>query len=100
LSFVFLVSYYLNFLLKDYKNYEKVIIKSNGKLLLSSDIHDDNPNDNENSVITLAYSNMSGKLDQKLSVWIYLLSVLIGLALLILCTIGFWMVNFPKFSIN
>ena len=78
---------------KDFANYEKVYIKSHGKIILSSDVHDDKPNDNENSVSTIAYSNIIVKVEKKLPLWIYLLSVLIGLVLLLLFTIGFWTVR-------
>jgi hypothetical protein len=78
--------------LKDYKFYEKVIIKSHGKLILGNDIHDDNQNDNEHSVLTLAYSNINIQTEKKLPLWIYVASVMIGILLLLLCTFAFWMV--------
>ncbi|CAF1133138.1 unnamed protein product, partial [Brachionus calyciflorus] len=81
-------------LVEDYPNYEKVLIKSHGKLYLSEDIHDDRPKDNENSVATIAYSRITIKLEKKLPIWIYLISVLIGLVLLIISTIGFYMLGF------
>ncbi len=78
---------------KDYKDYEKVLIKSYGKLLLSSEVHDDDQSDNSHSVVTLAYSNMVVQTEKKLPIWVYISSVLIGLALLLLITVAFWMVN-------
>lgn len=74
--------------------YEKVIVKSHGKLVLGDDIHDENQNDNEHSVLTVAYSNISIQTEKKLPLWIYVTSVMIGLVLLLLCTFAFWMVSY------
>jgi hypothetical protein len=81
-------------LVEDFGQYEKVLIRSFGRLILSDDILDDKPSDNENSVTTLAYSNVRFKSEKVLSMWVYVLSVMIGLVLLIICTIGFWMIGF------
>ena len=71
-----------------------MLIRSFGRLILSNDILDDKPSDNENSVATVAYSNVRLKSEKVLSMWVYILSVLVGLILLLLCTIGFWMIGF------
>ena len=68
------------------------MIKSSGEIILYSDVHDEDLSDNINSLATIAYSNIPTQLDTKLSIWIYFISVLIGLLLLILSLIGFWMV--------
>lgn len=81
-------------LVEDFGQYEKVLIRSSGRLILNDDILDDKPADNENSVTTLAYSNVRLKSEKVISMWIYILSVLIGLILLLICLIGFWMIGF------
>lgn len=83
-------------LVEDYSNYERVFIKSHAKLYLGDDVHDDKPNDNENSVATIAYSRIAIKLERKLPVSVYLISIAIGLFLLTISTIGFYMVKNEK----
>lgn len=80
-------------LVEDFADFEKVLIKSHAKLILNDDIHDDKPFDNEHSVTTVAYSQVVVKLDKAAPLWLYGLSVLIGLIILIICIIGFWMVS-------
>ncbi len=74
------------------------MIKSHGKLMLSPEVHDDDQSDNAHSVVTLAYSNVVVQAEKKLPVWIYISSVLVGLVLLLLFTVAFWMVNQLDFS--
>jgi uncharacterized alpha/beta hydrolase family protein len=81
-------------LIEDFGQYEKVLIRSFGRLILSDDILDENQSDNENSVTTLAYSNVRFKSEKVLSMWVYILSVMIGLVLLLIFTIVFWMIGF------
>ena len=78
--------------IKDFANYEKVLIKSSGKIVLNNDIHDENLADNENTVATIAYSNIPAQMEIKLPMRVYVISVIIGLLLLLLSTIGFWKV--------
>ena len=78
---------------QDYSHVEKVLIKSHAKLELSDDIHDERQSDNEISVATLAYSNIVVIVEKETPLWIYLLSVLVGLALFLLSVLGFWMVS-------
>lgn len=78
---------------KDFANYEKVLIRSHAKIILSDDIHDDRPLDNANSVATIAYSKIVVKQEEAIPIWLYILSVVIGLAILFVCIIGFWMVR-------
>ena len=84
-------------MVEDYPNYERVFIKSHAKLYLGDDVHDDKPNDNENSVATIAYSRIAIKLEKKLPISVYLISVAIGLFLFTISTIGFYMVISAKF---
>ena len=77
-----------------------MLIKSYGKLVLSSDVHDDDQSDNSHSVVTLAYSNVVVQAEKKLPIWVYISSVLIGLGLLLLCTVAFWMVIIRLISMN
>ena len=92
---VWILVNYINLILilQDFKDYEKVIIKSHGKLVLTDDIHDDNQQDNENSVVTLAYSNITFKSEPTLPIWLFITSVLIGLGVLILLIIACWKVK-------
>jgi len=60
--------YIFFFFLKDYKGFEKVLIKSHGKLMLSPEVHDDDQSDNAHSVVTLAYSNVVVQAEKKLPV--------------------------------
>jgi hypothetical protein len=78
---------------EDFSRFEKVLIKSHAKLLLSDGIHDDRVSDNENSVATVAYSRISAKIEKQIPLWIYLMSVFLGLFILLLCVIGFYMVR-------
>lgn len=83
-------------LVEDYPYFEKVLIKSHAKLYLGEDVHDDKPDDNQNSVATIAYSRITFKLEKKVSMWVYFISVLIGLALFLISTIGFYMVSLKE----
>jgi hypothetical protein len=66
---------------------------------LSSNVHDDKTSDNENSVSTIAYSNIAVKVEKTLSLWIIILSVFIGLVLLVLLIVAFWAVSFKFHTI-
>ncbi|RNA43640.1 integrin alpha-PS1 isoform X2 [Brachionus plicatilis] len=81
-------------LVEDYPDYERVFIKSHARLYLGEDVHDDKPDDNENSVATIAYSRISIKLEKKLPLSVYLISIAIGVFLFIISTIGFYMLGF------
>ena len=59
-----------------------------------SNVHDDKTSDNENSVSTIAYSNIAVKVEKTLSLWVIVLSVFIGLVLLVLLIVAFWAVSF------
>ncbi len=66
---------------------------------MSSNVHDDKTSDNENSVSTIAYSNIAVKVEKTLSLWIIILSVFIGLVLLVLLIVAFWAVSFKFHTI-
>ena len=78
---------------KDFSKYEKVLIKSNAKIILNDDVHDHKPNDNENSVATIAYSKMSAVVKQQVPLWLYVASVVGGLVIFSICLLAFWIVR-------
>ena len=57
-------------------------------------LHDEKKVDNVYSVATVVYSNMwwSKQADKSLPVWIYVVSVCVGLFLLLIVVVAFWKV--------
>jgi hypothetical protein len=81
------------FFSKDFSNVEKVYINSHAEIMVRDGIYD-NKNDNEMSVSTVAYSNIVVEVEKKLPLWVYIVSVFIGLILLLLSIFAFWAVSY------
>ena len=87
------MNFIINAIFKDYKGYKKVLIKTNGQIVLNGNVLDEDLSDNLNTVATIAYPNKMPDFEENLPIDVIIVSVLIGISILVISIIGFWMVN-------